>query len=158
MSQVAQVVREALKDSQLDWEEPQPGTFVVTLPGTHKLTTTCSLVVGSHSLSVNAFVARRPDENHETVYRWLLERNTRSYLVSFALDRLGDIYLVGRLPLAAVTAEEVDRLLGSVLDAADSSFDTLLELGFATAIRKEWAWRRKRGESVANLQAFARFA
>jgi hypothetical protein len=158
MSQVVQVVREALKDSQLDWEEPQPGTFVVTLPRTHKLSTTCSLVVGSHSLSVNAFVARRPDENHETVYRWLLERNTRSYLVSFALDRLGDIYLVGRLPLAAVTAEEVDRLLGSVLDASDSSFDTLLELGFATAIRKEWAWRRKRGESVANLQAFARFA
>jgi Putative bacterial sensory transduction regulator len=154
----AEVVRGVLKEAELDWEEPQPGTFVVALPGTHKLATTCSLVVGSHSLSVNAFVARRPDENHEAVYRWLLERNTRAYLVSYALDRLGDIYLVGRVPLAAVTPDEVDRLLGAVLDAADSSFDPLLELGFATAIRKEWAWRLKRGESVANLQAFARFA
>jgi hypothetical protein len=151
-------VREVLKSSELEWEEPSAGTFVVSLPGAHKLATTCSLVVGAHTLSANAFVARRPDENHEAVYRWLLERNTRTYLVSFALDRLGDIYLVGRLPLAAVTAEEVDRLLGAVLDSADSSFDPLLELGFATAIRKEWAWRRKRGESVANLQAFARFA
>jgi deazaflavin-dependent oxidoreductase (nitroreductase family) len=33
-----------------------------------------------------------------------------------------------------------------------------LELGFASAIRREWAWRAKRGESLANLQAFARFA
>jgi hypothetical protein len=158
VSAPAAIVRTVLKESGLEWDEPDQGTLVVTLPGTHKLSTTCSLVVGTHSLSVNAFVARRPDENHEAVYRWLLEHNTRTYLVSFALDRLGDIYLVGRLPLAAVTAEEVDRLLGAVLESADSSFNTLLELGFATAIRKEWAWRRKRGESVANLQAFARFA
>jgi hypothetical protein len=154
----AGVVREALKSAELEFEEPADGTFVVTLPGTHKLATTCSLVVGAHSLSVNAFVARRPDENFEAVYRWLLERNTRTYGVSFALDQLGDIYLVGRLPLSAVTPADVDTLLGAVLDTADSSFDPLLELGFATAIRKEWAWRRKRGESVANLRAFARFA
>jgi hypothetical protein len=31
-------------------------------------------------------------------------------------------------------------------------------LGFASAIRKERAWRIKRGESLANLQAFARLA
>jgi hypothetical protein len=154
----AAVVRVALADAEAEWEEPRPGTFVVTLPGTRKLKTTVSLVVGSHSLSVNAFVARRPDENHEAVYRWLLERNTRTRLVAFALDRLGDVYLVGRLPLEAVTPQEVDQLLGSVLEAADSSFDRLLELGFATAIRREWNWRVKRGESLHNLQAFARFA
>jgi hypothetical protein len=27
-----------------------------------------------------------------------------------------------------------------------------------SSIRKEWAWRRKRGESLANLRAFAQFA
>jgi hypothetical protein len=80
------------------------------------------------------------------------------FAVSFALDQVGDVYLVGRLPLPSVTADEVDRILGSVLQYADESFDTLLEIGFATSIRKEWAWREKRGESLANLQAFARFA
>jgi hypothetical protein len=45
-----------------------------------------------------------------------------------------------------------------VLQYADESFDTLLEIGFASSIRREWAWRQKRGESTANLQAFARFA
>ena len=158
MTGPADVVRDALKSADLDWEEPEPGTFVVTLPGTHKLATTCSLVVGAHSLSVNAFVARRPDENHEAVYRWLLERNTRLYAVAFALDHLGDVYLSGRLPLHAVTPAEVDRLLGAVLDAADSSFNTLLELGFASSIRKEWEWRLSRGEPTYNLAAFPHLA
>jgi hypothetical protein len=33
-----------------------------------------------------------------------------------------------------------------------------LELGFAESIKREWDWRVKRGESLRNLQAFARFA
>lgn len=149
-------VEEALVEAELEWENPagSPRTYVVGLPGTRKLSTTCSLVVGRHTLSVNAFVVRRPDENHEAVYRWLLERNTRVYGVSYAIDGLGDVYLAGRLPLAAVTPPEVDRLLGAVVENADGSFNTLLELGFASAIRKEYAWRTSRGESTRNLDAF----
>ncbi|MFI0818935.1 YbjN domain-containing protein [Streptomyces sp. NPDC021098] len=149
------VIERTLNDAELEWESPQDGTYVVTLPGTRKLSTTCSLRVGRHSLSINAFVVRHPDENHEAVHRWLLERNTRLYGVSYAIDQLGDIYLVGRLPLASVTPDELDRLLGTVLENADGSFNTLLEMGFATAIRKEYAWRTSRGESTRNLEAFA---
>ncbi|MFG2892142.1 YbjN domain-containing protein [Streptomyces sp. NPDC048248] len=149
-----QVIERTLDDADLEWESPSEGTYVVKLPGTRKLSTTCSLIVGKHSLSVNAFVVRHPDENHEAVHRWLLERNTRLYGVSYAIDKLGDIYLVGKLPLAAVTADELDRILGSVLENADGSFNTLLEMGFATAIRKEYAWRVARGESTRNLDAF----
>jgi hypothetical protein len=152
----AEVLRAAVAD--LEHEEPTPGTLVVQLPGEKKLKTTVSLVVGAHSLSVNAFVARNPDENHEAVYRWLLERNARLYAVAFAVDHLGDIYLSGRLPLHAVTPDEVDRLLGAVLEASDSSFNTILELGFASSIRKEWAWRISRGEPTWNLQAFRHLA
>jgi hypothetical protein len=144
--------------SELEAEEPTQGTLVVSLPGERKQKTAVSLVVGPHSLSVNAFVCRRPDENHEAVMRWLLERNTKLFAVAFALDRLGDVYLSGRLPLQAVTPDEVDRLLGSVLEAADSSFNTILELGFSSAIRKEWAWRISRGEPTWNLQAFRHLA
>ncbi|AEW94856.1 MULTISPECIES: type III secretion system chaperone family protein [Streptomycetaceae] len=147
-------ITEAFEAAGLSWENPGDGTYVVQLPGTRKLSTTCSFVVGRHTLSVNAFVVRRPDENHEAFYRWLLERNTRTYGVSYAIDQLGDVYLAGRLPLAAVTPEEVDRLLGAVVENADSSFNTLLELGFASAIRKEYAWRVSRGESTRNLEAF----
>jgi hypothetical protein len=148
-------VETALAEADLEWESPRPGTYVTQLPGTRKLSTTCQMVVGRHTLSLNAFVVRRPDENHEAFYRWLLERNVRLYAVSYGVDRLGDVYLTARLPLAAVTPAEVDRLLGAVVENADGSFNTLLELGFATSIRKEYAWRVSRGESTRNLAAFA---
>jgi hypothetical protein len=149
-------IEQALSDADLTWESPSDGGYVVTLPGTRKLSTTCSLIVGRHSLSVNAFVVRRPDENHAEVHRWLLERNTRLYGLGYALDSLGDVYLVGKFPLAAVTPEEVDRLLGVVVENADGAFNTLLEMGFASSIRKEYAWRTSRGESTRNLEAFGR--
>jgi hypothetical protein len=158
LTAVAETLRTTLAATELEFEEPQPGTFVVVLPGERKLKTTCLLVVGAHSLSINAFVVRRPDENFEGVYRWLLERNTKMYAVAFALDQLGDIYLTGRVPLASVTPDEIDRLLGAVLDYSDSAFNTILELGFTSAIRKEWAWRRLRGEPTRNLDAFRHLA
>ena len=38
-----------------------------------------------------------------SVYEFLLQRNVRMYGVSWAVDSMGDVYLVGRLPLAPVT-------------------------------------------------------
>jgi len=149
-------IESALAELDVEHERPEPDHFVVSLPGTRKLSTGCSLLVGDHSLSVNAFVVRSADENHAEVYRWLLERNAKLFGIAFALDHLGDVYLVGRVPLASLTLAEVDRLLGAVLDASDSSFNTLLELGFASSIRREWEWRLKRGEPTANLAAFER--
>jgi hypothetical protein len=154
----AAVVRAALESLGLGYENPRPGAFLVKLEGQHKLATMTWLVVGEHSLGVEAFFCRQPDENHEAFYRFLLERNGRMYGVHFTLDQMGDVYLTGRLPLAAVTAEDIDLLLGCVLSYSDENFDAALELGFGSAIRREWAWRVKRGESLANLQAFARFA
>jgi hypothetical protein len=144
----------ALEATGLEWREEGPAAFTVDLPGEAKQRTVTSLRVGEHTLTVNAFVVRHPDENHEAVYRWLLERNARLAGVAFTVDTAGDVYLVGRLPVAAVTPDEVDALLGRVLDAADGSFNPLLEMGFASAIRAEWEWRLRRGEPTGNLAAF----
>ena len=154
MTDPAALLRAYLAANDLEHDELQPGQFSFALPGEKKLQTAVRLDVGDHALGVHAFVCRRPDENHERVYRWLLERNLKMYAVSFAVDRLGDIYLDGRLPLDAVTPDELDRLLGSVLTYADESFNTILELGFESSIRKEWEWRKLRGESTKNLEAF----
>jgi hypothetical protein len=131
---------------------------VVTLPGTHKLKTVCNLVVGEHSLRIEAFVMRQPDENREELWAWLLRHNARMYGVAFSIDAAGDVSLTGRVGLRGLDGEELDRLLGAVLTYADESFDTMLEIGFGSAIRREWDWRVKRGESLANLQAFAHIA
>ncbi|MCW2856645.1 MAG: YbjN protein [Marmoricola sp.] len=154
MSAPAEVIRAVLADGELEWEELTEGVFDVVLPGERKLKTPVRLEVGTHALSVHAFVCRKPDENFEAVYRWMLERNMKMFGLAFALDALGDIFLDARLPLTVVTPEEIDRVLGSVLTYADESFNVLLELGFSTAIRKEWEWRTSRGEDTRNLDAF----
>ena len=154
MSDAGTVVRDWLEDNEVAYDETSPGMFSFSLPGERKLQTPVRVDVGPHTLGVHAFVCRNPDENHERVYRWLLERNLRLFGVAFAVDHHGDIYLDGRLPLTSVTPDEVDRLLGAVLSYADESFNTILELGFGTSIRREWEWRLARGESTANLEAF----
>ena len=147
-------VRAALGELDLEWQETAPGLFTVRLPGERKLTTECALEVGRHRLGIRAFVARRPEQNEAAVYRWLLEHNLKLSAVAFAVDRLGDIYLTGKIPLGQLNRAEVDRVLGIVAETADASFNPILELGFADSIRREWTWRRSRGESTANLGAF----
>ncbi len=154
MAEAKVVVRAWLSDNEIEFEENEDGMFSFALPGEHKLQTPVRVDVGLHALGVHAFVCRNPDENHERVFRWLLEKNLRLFAVAFAVDHHGDIYLDARLPLSAVTPDDLDRVLGTVLSTADESFNTLLELGFSTAIRKEWDWRIARGESTANLDAF----
>ena len=154
ISLIAQVCR----DRELEFEATGDSSYVVTLPGTHKLKTTCNLIVGEHALRIEAFVMRQPDENREELWAWLLRRNARMYGVSFSIDAAGDVYLTGRVSLKGLDEDELDRLLGAVLTYADESFDSMLEIGFGESIRREWAWRVKRGESLANLQAFKHFA
>ncbi len=108
---------------------------------------------------MEAFVCRKPDENHEEFQRFLLRKNARMYAVAFCLDAVGDVYLVGRLPL------HVGDCRGGRPDPRRGPRVRRLHLrqrcwssASPVAIRREWAWREKNGESTANLQAFARFA
>lgn len=154
-SEVAALIESVCAERELEWESTGEASYAVTLPGTHKLKTICNLIVGEHALRIEAFVMRQPDERREELWAWLLQRNARMYGVAFSIDAVGDVYLTGRVNLAGLDADELDRLLGAVLTYADESFDSMLEIGFGTAIRREWEWRVKRGESTANLAAFA---
>jgi hypothetical protein len=154
----AAVIAATLDEQELEWQRLDDGTFAVALPGEKRLKTACILTVGAHALQIEAFVLRAPEENREQVYSWLLQRNTRMYAVSWAIDGTGDVYLTGRVPLASVSADELDRILGSVLEYSDGAFNVLLEIGFGSSIRREWAWRVKNDQPLANLAAFADFA
>ena len=156
---IQRLIEDTLKAHDLTYSHHEgahgglPG-LVVELPGERRLKTNTILTIGEHSVRIEAFVCRKPDENNEGVYRFLLKRNRRLYGVAYTLDNVGDIYLVGRMALHSVTADEIDRVLGQVLEAVDADFNTLLELGFRSSIQKEWAWRVSRGESLKNLRAF----
>jgi hypothetical protein len=160
ITHVQRLIEDTLETNDLEYTRHEgahgglPG-LIVALPGERRLKTNTILSIGEHSVRVEAFVCRQPDENHEGVYKFLLKRNRRLYGVAYTLDNVGDIYLVGRMALASVDAAEIDRILGQVLEAVDNDFNTLLELGFRSSIQKEWEWRVSRGESLKNLEAFA---
>ncbi len=147
-------VEDFLREQGLTFESVSDKTIVVSLPGTNKQFVNVALTVGETQFRIETFVARNPDENHEVVYRWLLEQNRKLLAVSYSLDHLGDIYLSGTMPISVMDIHQVDQLLGVVLQNSDNSFNVLLELGFRSAIEKEWSWRTSNGMDLTNLQAF----
>ena len=154
-AQADEIVRDWLDSSEVEHElGARDGEYVVTLPGEKKLKTVVSLLIGDRNLSAQAFVVRNPDENHEDVYRLLLQRNMRLKGLAYSIDTSGDVYLSGRLPLAGLNAQALDELMGAMLDASDGVFNDVLAKGFITSMKKEWQWRTSHGESTRNLEAF----
>lgn len=117
----------------------------VMLSGERKRTIPVRLDAGAHTLTIQSFFMRAPDENAEELYAWLLRRNLRTYSLRFALHPDGDVLLVGVLPVAAVSVEEIDRVMGQLLVIADETFDQALRTGFASYIEREQAWRERAG-------------
>lgn len=147
-------VTEFLAAQELQFELAGEKTVVVSLPGTNKQFVNVAMTIGDTIFKIESFVARNPDENHEAVYRWLLEQNRKLLVINYCVDHLGDIYLSGTLPIATVNLDQIDQLLGVTLQTSDNSFNILLELGFKSAIEREWAWRTSRGMDLSNLEAF----
>jgi hypothetical protein len=150
----ADAVRDGLEAAGVSFTSPEPDAFLLTLPGERRHRTLVWLLVGDHDLIIESFVCRQPDENHQEVYRYLLQRNASLRSVAYCLDRVGDIHLVGRIGLDAISAAEIDTLLGVVLAASDADFNPILQRGFPSSIRREWAWRQETGQSLQNLEAF----
>jgi hypothetical protein len=76
-AELDEVIRTTLTDRELEFERTGEGSYLVSLPGTHRLATPCWLVVGDHALLVEAFVMRHADEGHAELYDFLLQRNSR---------------------------------------------------------------------------------
>ena len=147
-------VMDFLASQKLQFELAGEKTVVVSLPGTNKQFVNVAMTIGDTIFKIESFVARNPDENHEAVYRWILEQNRKLLVINYCLDHLGDIYLSGTLPISTVDLDQIDQLLGVMLQTSDSSFNILLELGFKSAIEREWTWRTSKGMDLSNLEAF----
>ena len=152
--QAQTILQGFLDEHELSYESIDANSIAVIVPGERKLQTTTSFAFGEATMTVNAFVIRHPDENEVGVYRWLLERNKRMYGLAYSIDHLGDVYLTGRFPLDSIDDSELDRIFGAITEYSDGAFNLLLELGFATSIRKEWQWRTSAGLATDNLNAF----
>jgi hypothetical protein len=136
-------VAEFVADAGVAAEELGDGRWFLRLAGERKLGIGVHLAVGDRTLRVESFFMRAPEEQRERLYRDLLLRQATSYVLRFTLDEAGDLFLVGQVPLRAVTAEEVDRVLGSLLALADGAYLPSVETGFASSLAAERAWRAR---------------
>lgn len=141
----AAAVADYLAETDLEVEQLDDTTWFTMLAGERKRTVPAYLEVGERHLTIQSFFMRGPDENEGALYAYLLGRHLRSYVLRFALAESGDIIIVGVVPHRAVDGEELDRLLGQLLSAADDAFDKALRLGFASYIEREQEWRERSG-------------
>ena len=119
--------------------------WLTVLAGDRKRTIPVYLELGQHTMIVESFFMTAPDERHDEVYRYLLQRNLRTYTLRFALYDSGDVMLVGVVPRHAITVDELDRTMGQLLTVADESYWAAIRMGFTAYIEREQAWREKVG-------------
>lgn len=88
--------------------------------------TTVWFTVGERTVGFEAYLLPNPSSGHHEVYRQLLARNFAMWRAHFAIDRKGDLFLVGRVPLSDLTSGVIDEVFGAVYEAVELSFRSLL--------------------------------
>lgn len=82
------------------------------------------------TLRYETYVLPAPVADPAGLYEYLLRRNQDQYGAAFAIGAEDALYLVGRLPVEAVTEAELDRILGSLWTYTERSFRTAVRLAF----------------------------
>jgi hypothetical protein len=116
----------------LDRGEPGERRWYVRLAGEEKDHTTVWLRLGQRALHAEAYMMPAPEENHGAVYEQLLRRNRTTHGVWFAIGVEDAIFLVGQVPIDALSEGHVDRLIGSIYEYVERCFRSAIRLGFAS--------------------------
>ena len=145
-----------LTDLGVPFERVEAGAYVVELHGAERPRTWFWVVVGEQSVALEAFVMHLTVEaDHAAVHRHVLRRGLGLRQVHYALDDVGDLFLVGDLPHAGLDEAGLDRVLGEVHDLMDRDAPALQVLAYghrleadaslAAKVRADGAGRRPAG-------------
>lgn len=116
----------------VDRAEPRLRRWFVRLDGEEKQTTTIWLTIAQRTLQYETFMMPAPEEDHARFYEHLLRRNDGFNGAAFTIGDEDAIFLKGRLPIEAVTDDELDRIIGSLWTYVEQSFRPALRIGFAS--------------------------
>lgn len=109
--------------------------WYVRMVGEEKDFTTVWLTLGQRTLRYETYVMPAPEEHRAEVMELLLRRNDELVGAHFSIGAEDAVYLRGEIPDAAVTAEELDRLLGTLYVTVEANFRPLMRLAFASRFR-----------------------
>ena len=92
--------------------------------------TTIWFTIGEHTVGFEAYLLPKPLHEAEAVYRHCLVRAYRSWPASIAIGPDGDLFIIGRIPLDALTEQRLDEAIAAVYEVVEMSFPALLDLGY----------------------------
>ena len=116
----------------VDRAEGDDNRWYVRLRGDEKEHITVWLTLGQRTLRYEAYVMPAPEENIAEVYEMALRRNGKLVGAHFEIGIEDALFLRVELPAAAISADEVDRVVGSIYAYVEQYFPTLIRLGFAS--------------------------
>jgi hypothetical protein len=105
--------------------------WYVRLAGESKEIVTIWLTLGQRTLRYETYVMPAPEDNAAELAEQLLRRNDRLVGAHFSVGHEDAIYLRGVIPDSAVTADELDRVVGTLYQTVEHAFPALIRLGFA---------------------------
>jgi hypothetical protein len=112
------------------------GRWYLRLRAEEKDFVTVWLTIRQRTMHHEAQVMPAPEVNMEATFEYLLRRNTDLHQMRFALGAEDAVYLVGEIPVSAVSEDELDRIVGSSLAYVDAYFPTAMSIGFAGRYRR----------------------
>jgi len=116
--------------------QPDLGRWYLRLRGDEKDFVTVWLTVRQRTVHHEAQVMPAPEVNERETFEYLLRRNAELHQMRFALGAEDAVYLVGEVPVAALSEDELDRIVGSVLAYVDAYFPTAMSIGYAGRYRR----------------------
>jgi hypothetical protein len=118
------------EESDVVWAGEFEGRWGLRMAQSARDFTTVWFDVGGITVHFEAYLVPAPAQNREAVYRYCLARNRTSWPATITADARGELYVAGRIPLDVLTPETVDAAVGAVHTVVDTSFPTLVRLGF----------------------------
>jgi hypothetical protein len=111
--------------------------WFVRIPGVARRWIPLEIEVGDRTVKLTSHVIIEPEERHAEVFRLLLRHNHAAPGVAFSIDgREGVICLVGRIAHDELTFEALDQLVGQIIEETETTFRSILEIGFESRLQR----------------------
>jgi hypothetical protein len=124
-------------ESDVVWAGDYEGRRGIRMRQAVREATTVWFDVGERTLGVEAYVLSIPPRAGASAYRLPLVHNAGVRRIHFALDRRGDLLLVGRVPLQEVTEHELELALGEVYALVERALPSLVRAVATAPIERE---------------------
>jgi hypothetical protein len=110
--------------------------WLIRLKGEEKDVITLWLSLRQRSVHVETELMPAPEEQHETLYKYLLVKNHELRELHLSIGPEEGIYLVAQIPVNDLTVERLDELVGATVHYVDEIFPTAMSMGYSSVYRR----------------------